>query len=849
MAPYQTSQSAARRTMNDKQQLPRGRFARPSLMHFSRGRPRQPGAGELLATSAYGDMFGQHGNSSSSRAAPPNRSVQELTLHPRAELGRTWGTETTIFNQSSAPRLLHSESNLSSTARAANFKAAQCLTQCEVLEQHAKTTRSSFRPGMSGTRGSSKGFGETEQRAQAFAEDLDAVDTLLESITRRGKERPVTPRERKERLRREAEARREAEMRAARKAEAEARDPHRKVAARLDNTRRFGPEEGHEKHVPMMKVSFGGHNGVEQVELVDVRLLRARMQQINESAHVDSLLELQRHREKQGALTAAAKSTLKSSSSAPAAVGNVSDGALRRISRDKQVMEKRGTGARLQKETVYLSTMLRRLKAMRSKPPEATLRTLEATLDRNLEAKRRHVLAPFLGGSEHISELRETINGERRDSEASNSFSSLKLSPTADSEGGKSPGKATSKMMMKRAKENRATRKRVQRRWLLARFAGSVFFLYRLMLRKRHASKIVVAFLRQLGEWSRLQHTMQGIIRNLKILQRSCRAFLATKRSRCEMMSKDWQRIEDQHLAVTMQMFAQQALQDQIKELAVAKTGAGGQQNKVAMKRAMARVESSPMIKLKQQAVDNIDWRQFRVPRKERMEMIAKYYMVRMRKRVNGTKNLLSVVQNVVRSQRELVHFLQQFGAGEQQAAELSELTIGYQLPLPQREFWRLSEDTILDLIALSVQPLRQTTPFQDHPAYRDHPHNPFWRPDLKVSAEVAARHPDDLSKVGISDPHASKHDAQRRLSMPPRVAIKVTTSVDLDEVLGQFTPRLLQGQAMGRSISTGQAPASRMVTRDSTRNSLLSRQKFGDSMQNFRPAGMGDSKDSFWRR
>lgn len=96
---------------------------------------------------------------------------------------------------------------------------------------------------------------------------------------------------------REAERRRKEEMlRRARKREQEARDPHRKVALKIQNRRQLEVQQ--DSSVPMLGVSFSvGGAPDASVSMVDVRTLQSRCKQLGESTSVRSLLELQRQQD------------------------------------------------------------------------------------------------------------------------------------------------------------------------------------------------------------------------------------------------------------------------------------------------------------------------------------------------------------------------------------------------------------------------------------------------------------------------------------------------------------------------------------------------------------------------
>lgn len=170
--------------------------------------------------------------------------------------------------------------------------------------------------------------GDTEARARLFEDGLNAVDQLLAAgKTKRG-ETTLRSREEEQRLLEQEEERRqhELDLRRARRRERDARDPHRKVALKLERHRRFAQDASTEvkpasgllagrlsqprrrgvdaDRIPMQFVDIANSSGgMEQVKLVDVASLRARCIKLPDGASggraaVDALLEERRLEER-----------------------------------------------------------------------------------------------------------------------------------------------------------------------------------------------------------------------------------------------------------------------------------------------------------------------------------------------------------------------------------------------------------------------------------------------------------------------------------------------------------------------------------------------------------------------
>lgn len=161
-------------------------------------------------------------------------------------------------------------------------------------------------------------------RAEAFSECANAVDGLIEDLTKGARLQHLCPASPADDEEERAERRRQnAELRRFRKKLRESRDPHRKIEMKLASKRRAEQDWDRDRTcdktaIPMQKVAFVGSKGVQQVSLVDVRSLRSRCQQLQGGVTVRSLLELQRNQARQKRMVSAAKSSLQKSDSLPA---------------------------------------------------------------------------------------------------------------------------------------------------------------------------------------------------------------------------------------------------------------------------------------------------------------------------------------------------------------------------------------------------------------------------------------------------------------------------------------------------------------------------------------------------
>merc|ERR1712083_904776 len=147
---------------------------------------------------------------------------------------------------------------------------------------------------------------------------------------------------------------------------------------------------------------------------------------------------------------------------------------------------------------------------------------------------------------------------------------------------------------------------------------------------------------------------------------------------------------------------------------------------------------------------------------------------------------------------REIVGYLKQFGADVPPATYFFDSDVQHTVAPPP--FWHLSEETLLQLIALAVQPLLHLETFRDHPANRDIPGNRMFR---RFPRTQAGTHDADeiISQVGRLTKRPSESKRLQRLpsSLPtskvlPSDEKKSFPNDDqktLDDILNCFTPRL----------------------------------------------------------
>lgn len=203
--------------------------------------------------------------------------------------------------------------------------------------------------------------------------------------------------------------------------------------------------------------------------------------------------------------------------------------------------------------------------------------------------------------------------------------------------------------------------------------------------------------------------------------------------------------------------------------------------------------------------------------------------------------SFVTAVGLVLAAHREMSTYLtESFGAEETQVKAKVHVSVGQTRTALQavtdnqnsaRHFWELSEDTLLDLIALSAQCLAETRPFHDHPCSKDLPgnvmfHNPIVekfvinrdslerlvsrfavRFDVRTQKARNRTTPDDdddETKGLGSMLRGKQHPLDAKLMMMAKPA------GDIEEVFRQFTPRLkaiaVHQQLQSKAAKTAEA-------------------------------------------
>lgn len=559
-----------------------------------------------------------------------------------------------------------------------------------------------------------------EQHEDAFNKRIDAIDRLLDLARGReahGQEAANATAEEEERRRQRREER--AKLLEDRQA---ARDPQRTVAMRLSDAReamREGDVLEGAPHVPMMVVDFQSLRGREKVPLVDVRKIRSSCQQLDERPTVASLLELQLMKERFTSVSAprrgGQRSQDNSSGMGSRRPATASTPALSSALLQSTVVTAGGASlsrtqekvllARSRKQAQMLSIALQKTYSMRGEAPEAaTLRiqalaaatmahkaavmqAVQVSPNVNSDAPRDSTAVSAAFSEESIRALsRSSVRGSlMKAGPCRGSIGLAKEMPPTRSGGaaphaargsvitasGRMKGRFAAMLQQKQQKEKARRRLRVLRavvRWLCE---------YLKIHRLNRCCDVAKSFLVQLGESERFKFSIQQLRMKLKKVMIACRAYSITRQQRLFRMSSTWEEVEDKHLS---------AYSDSLSKKFVEENGLSAKDATYAS--------------------TSFDWKRFRIPSRERVAVLSRYYTTQLLKHVRDTHKLVKAFQKQVCEEQDLVGF-----ANDGRRPSLTKAT------RDTPKFWQISEETVLDLIATSAHALRGMEPFRHHPA------------------------------------------------------------------------------------------------------------------------------------
>lgn len=197
-----------------------------------------------------------------------------------------------------------------------------------------------------------------------------------------------------------------------------------------------------------------------------------------------------------------------------------------------------------------------------------------------------------------------------------------------------------------------------------------------------------------------------------------------------------------------------------------------------------------------------LDWKRFRIPQREREAVTERYYIAQLLKRVHNESSVIQAIHATNRMKRDLGSFYNEGGPLEDKRDVLIPASDAGGVLLRQTrqdQPWHLSEETILDLIALSAKALSGCEPFRNHPSLvagkSDSSQTALLRTEVdqrKTYACLMLRQQDTSPAAQQQAGQSSgQSDAASIEAEAPQAMAIWARSADLEELLQRFTPRL----------------------------------------------------------
>lgn len=379
-----------------------------------------------------------------------------------------------------------------------------------------------------------------------------------------------------------------------------------------------------------------------------------------------------------------------------------------------------------------------------------------------------------------------------------------------DASGPESHGKARRKADAgpKVTPEMLAMRKRAQRRLRVFKGVMRTFMCYLTHKRRTTSVACIKVFLLQAGEWARVRAAAKSLVGHIKTAQSKCRECLASKRKRCDDLSKVWERVETHFLSEYFRKYTKKLLEESsaaYQDLHTTGKKRSRSKKQMTSTALMATALEQAGVNAKEAAADMIDWNALRIPKEDRRERIGRHYMHRLRQYVRDQKAVLEAAQRAVQHQKDINIIYKEFACDE--AAVVKGVLCGQDIAKPaQPRFWDLTENATLDLIGCAAYALRDQPPYHLHPANMDDSAE-------DATQRAAAAHAALIKGLKVVSRRKSVDEVAAADSLASRrKESKLDSKQDVEEVWNKFTPRL-------REMQKAAANAPVEVGNDGTRN------------------------------
>jgi len=331
-----------------------------------------------------------------------------------------------------------------------------------------------------------------------------------------------------------------------------------------------------------------------------------------------------------------------------------------------------------------------------------------------------------------------------------------------------------------------------RKRYLKAVMKGvfGLVALHTWVIRRYKAQKMMLHLLNRMIQASEVREVVMKFNRTVKQIQRAARSFLRRKRIWCKQASKLWMHVEDKHLADFYSHSEKESREDPLSR------------RSSGSRRASARGErNSISLRLNEATADEHDkpWKAMRIPKEHRMFTLGRFFVFKVRHRrlqLDVCQDMTTVEAAAQKDMEEVFGLPTECDADEKRVGEeighLFEqkgIWLWAQISITKSYAVEVSEEELVNLIALAACELYGVPPFQDHPASTVFQVNQgkcsarFWR---IIHHQVEYK----------DNPSSPGRRCWGQLCRKHVIKTTKAKKLDVDSVMKRFSPRFLQEAA-----------------------------------------------------
>jgi len=220
-------------------------------------------------------------------------------------------------------------------------------------------------------------------------------------------------------------------------------------------------------------------------------------------------------------------------------------------------------------------------------------------------------------------------------------------------------------------------------RWRVLRAVLAAMWLLRLVRLRHHSALVLRRFFESVHQMEQIKFAIRVLLRRLMRIQTLYRAFKTRKNQWCAHAGKAWLTVEDQYLAQS-------------------------QHSEPAARRAEERIK----------------WQQLRIPPPVRRQHLGVWYVSRIRQMLSASRCWFSLVEQSHMLNMDLRRYYALCGftdVDEEPSTQDCQVSKAQYIQRPKalKVYLEINEEDILDIIETAARELRDTHPFQEHPAVR----------------------------------------------------------------------------------------------------------------------------------